>query len=98
MSIRTTSCGGTRSLFPPQILGLDGEIASRARNGLGPVLGAREFALARVVGEDLIIETASRPKNQQAYDLFLQAMAIAGQGKVKQSRAMLEQSLALDSG
>ncbi|HTS76415.1 MAG TPA: protein kinase [Bryobacteraceae bacterium] len=79
-------------------IGLEGEIASRTRNGLGPVLGAKEFALARVVGEDLVIETASRPKNQQAYDLFLRAMAIAADGKVKQSRAMLEQSLALDPG
>jgi tetratricopeptide (TPR) repeat protein len=79
-------------------IGLEGEIASHTRNGLGPVLGAKEFAVAAVLGEDMALESATRPKNQRAYDLFLQAMAMAGQDKVKQSRAMLEQSLALDPG
>ncbi len=79
---------------------LEGEIASRTRNGLGPILGAKEFALAPLIGGDMVIESANRPKNQQAYDLFLRAMAMptGDHGALKQSRAMLEQSLALDPG
>jgi len=77
-------------------IGLEGQIASRTRNGLGPAMGAREFALAALRGGDVALETASRPKNQQAYDLFLRAMA--DQRDLKQARAILERSLALDPG
>jgi serine/threonine protein kinase len=78
---------------------LQGEIASRTRKGLGPNLGAREFTLASMMRWDMALESASRPKNQQAYDLFLRAMAMPDDpASVKQSRTMLEQSLALDPG
>ncbi len=78
---------------------LEGEIASRTRNGLGPNLGAREFTLASMLRRDVALESARRPKNQQAYDLFLRAMAMPNDpGGVKQPRAMLEQSVALDPG
>jgi len=78
---------------------LEGEIASRTRNGLGPNLGAREFTLASMLRWDMVLESASRPKNQQAYDLFLRAMAMPNDsGGWKQQRAMLEQSVALDPG
>jgi TolB-like protein/predicted Ser/Thr protein kinase/tetratricopeptide (TPR) repeat protein len=78
---------------------LQGEIASRTRNGLGPNLGAREFTLASMLRWDMVLESASRPKNPQAYDLFLRAMGTPEDpGSIKKSRAMLEQSVALDPG
>jgi len=78
---------------------LEGEIDSRTRNGLGPNLGAREFSLAALLRADMALESATRPKNQQAYDLFLRAVAVSNDpGGWKQPRAMLEQSLALDPG
>ncbi len=79
---------------------LEGEIASRTRSGLGPNLGAKEFALASLLRMNVAIETATRPKNQQAYDLYLRAMAMPtnNPGAVKQARAMLQQSVALDPG
>ncbi len=80
-------------------IGLEGAIASRTRNGLGPTLGAKEFAWATVMGGDSVLETSSRPKNQRAYDLFLQAMGMNGPlENPKLARTMLEQSLALDPG
>jgi TolB-like protein/predicted Ser/Thr protein kinase/tetratricopeptide (TPR) repeat protein len=86
-------------IFPAaNTIGLEGEIASRTRSGLGPGIGAKEFALAPLLGGDAALETGSLPKNQQAYDLFLRAMSITGQDEVKHSRAMLEQSLVLDPG
>ena len=80
-------------------LRLEGEIASRTRSGLGPNLGAREFTLASLLRADMALESSTRPKNQQAYDLFLRAMSAGNApGDWKQPRAMLEQSLALDPG
>jgi serine/threonine protein kinase/tetratricopeptide (TPR) repeat protein len=81
-------------------IGLEGEIASRTRSGLGPNLGVKEFALASLLRMNVAIETATRPKNQQAYDLYLRAMAMPtnNPGVVKQARTMLRQSVALDPG
>jgi TolB-like protein len=81
-------------------IGLEGEIGSRTRNGLGPNLGAKEFVLATLLRGNVAVETATRPKNQQAYDLYLRAMAMPTNNPavVKQTRAMLEQSVALDPG
>ncbi len=63
-------------------------LAGAARNSLLPALG---------VGGDLLA-TESRPKNAEAYDLYLRSVASAHDGEAnKQAIAMLERSLVLDS-
>lgn len=79
-------------------LRLQGEIAKKTRNEVGPSIGAKEFTLARLLNLGVVAETANQPRSQQAYDLFLRAMAMTGADEVKQARAMLEKSVALDPG
>lgn len=65
------------------------QIEGQVRHGLLPVLGAAAG----------VTETATRPKNPEAYDLYLRAAAVSHDpGPNKQAIAMLERSVALDPG
>jgi serine/threonine protein kinase/Tfp pilus assembly protein PilF len=65
------------------------QIESEVRHGLLPVLGAAAGST----------ETATKPKNPEAYDLYLRAAAVSHDpGPNKQAIAMLERSVALDPG
>lgn len=63
------------------------QLEADVRHGLMPVLGAAAGAL----------ETATKPKNAEAYELYLRAAAISHDpGPNKQAIGMLERSVALD--
>ena len=69
-------------------IGLREQITSRIRQGLFPVLG----------GSSASGESATRPKNQEAYELFLRAGAITTDpAPNKEAIAMLEKSVAIDA-
>ena len=69
-------------------LALREQITSRLRQGLFPVLGASSASG----------QSATRPKNPEAYELFLRAGAIATDpGPNKEAIAMLEKSVATDA-
>jgi TolB-like protein/Tfp pilus assembly protein PilF len=79
---RDTSTGAADDL-----IGLREQISQRLRRGLFPLLGAK--------GEGA--EAATRPKNQEAYDLYLRSAAIQRDpAPNKQAIAMLEKSVELD--
>lgn len=69
------------------LIGLKEQISQRLRQGLFPLLGATASSP----------EAATRPKNQEAYDLYLRSAAI-GRDPVpnKEALAMLEKSVTLD--
>jgi len=68
-------------------LAMERALGGAARNSLLPALG--------VGGE--MLETQSRPKNAEAYDLYLRSVAFAHDGDAnKQAISMLERSVALD--
>ncbi len=70
------------------MIGLKDHISARVRQGLLPVLGA-----SAKPGEP-----ATRPRNAEAYDLYLRSVALAHDGSLnKQGISMLEQSVGLDS-
>jgi eukaryotic-like serine/threonine-protein kinase len=80
---RDTSNGAADDL-----IGLREQISQRLRRGLFPLLGAK--------GEGA--EAATRPKNQEAYDLYLRSAAILRDpAPNKQAISMLEKSVELDS-
>jgi len=79
---RDTSTGAADDL-----IGLREQISQRLRRGLFPLLGAK--------GEGA--EAATRPKNQEAYDLYLRSTAILRDpAPNKQAISMLEKSVELD--
>jgi serine/threonine protein kinase/Tfp pilus assembly protein PilF len=66
---------------------LQTQLENQVRQGLLPVLGAAAGSM----------ETATKPKNPEAYDLYLRAAAVSHDpGPNKQAIAMLERSVALD--
>jgi serine/threonine protein kinase/TolB-like protein len=69
-------------------IALQDALAKQVRAGLLPTLGT---------GNELL-ETSTRPKNQEAYDLYLRSVPIARDEKPnKEAIAMLERSVALDA-
>lgn len=66
---------------------LQTQLENQVRQGLLPVLGAAAGSM----------ETATKPKNPEAYDLYLRAAAVShDSGPNKQAIKMLERSVALD--
>ena len=68
-------------------IALEAAVSSRMRSSLGPVLGASDFGKIPAV----------RPKNREAYDLFLRSIVLPF-GNVREARPMLERSVKLDPG
>ena len=65
-----------------------GQISARVRQGLVPALGA----------SDTLAEAGTRPKNEEAYDLYLRSVSLPHEAAPnKQTIAMLERSVGLDS-
>ena len=70
------------------LIALQGQLAGQLRQGLLPVLGAATG----------LLNTATQPKNQVAYDLFLRSLAMPHDPQPnKQAIAMLEQATAMDT-
>ncbi|HSD71815.1 MAG TPA: protein kinase [Thermoanaerobaculia bacterium] len=77
----------TLSGAPTDLIGLQRQITSRLNQGLLPLLGASSGA---AVG-------STRPKNAEAYDLYLRASALPREGEPnKQAIRMLERCVTLD--
>jgi eukaryotic-like serine/threonine-protein kinase len=69
------------------LIGLQDQLKSQIQNGLMPVLGGGGGA----------IETASRPKNQEAYDFYLRSVAQPHDAKPnKEAIKMLEWAVGID--
>ena len=70
------------------MIGMRGQIATRVRQGLLPVLGA---------GEDSP-EAGTHPKNEEGYDIYLRSVSMPHDGAAnKEAIAMLERAVGLDS-
>jgi serine/threonine protein kinase/tetratricopeptide (TPR) repeat protein len=70
------------------MIAMQEQIAARARGGLVPVLGSSTFTT----------DAATRPKNEEAYDLYLRSAAVPNDPQPnKQAIGMLERSVGLDS-
>ncbi len=79
---RDTSSGGVQDL-----IGMQERITARVRQGLVPILGASATSA----------EAATRPRNAEAYDLYLRSVAVPHDpAPNKQAMAMLEHAVALD--
>ncbi len=69
------------------LISLQGQLAGQLRQGLLPVLGAAAG----------LLNAGTRPKNQEAYDLYLRSLAMSHDPQPnKQALAMLEQAVSLD--
>jgi serine/threonine protein kinase len=70
------------------LIGLQEQLSAQVQHGLLPALGGGGGA----------VETASRPKNQQAYDLYLRSVAVPHDpAPNKEAIAMLERAVGIDS-
>jgi serine/threonine protein kinase/tetratricopeptide (TPR) repeat protein len=70
------------------LIALQGQLASQLRQGLLPILGAATG----------LLNTATQPKNQVAYDLFLRSLAMSHDPQPnKQAISMLEQATSMDA-
>ena len=77
----------TMTVAAPDMIAMRGQITSKVRQGLIPALGA---------GTDSA-EGATRPKNEEAYDLYLRSIAIPHDpAPNKEAIAMLERAVGLD--
>jgi len=77
----------TMTVAAPDMIAMRGEITAKVRQGLVPALGA---------GTDSA-EGATRPKNEEAYDLYLRSIAVPhDQQPNKEAIAMLERAVGLD--
>ncbi|HTO86319.1 MAG TPA: protein kinase [Thermoanaerobaculia bacterium] len=77
----------TSSVAAADLIGLREEISGRLRRGLFPLLGATSRTT----------EAATRPKNPEAYDLYLRSTALPRDPEPnKQAIPMLERSVGLD--
>ena len=78
----------TLSVGALDMIAMRGQIAARVRQGLVPALG---------VG-DTSAEAGTRPKNEEAYDLYLRSVSLPHDAAPnKEAIAMLERSVGLDS-
>jgi TolB-like protein len=77
----------TMTVAAPDMIALRGQITAKVRRGLVPALGA---------GTDSA-EGATRPKNEEAYDLYLRSIALPHDPRPnKDAIAMLERAVGLD--
>jgi TolB-like protein/predicted Ser/Thr protein kinase len=78
----------TMTVAAPDMIAMRGEITAKVRQGLVPALGA---------GSDSA-QGATRPKNEEAYDLYLRSIALPHDpAPNKDAIAMLERAVGLDS-
>ncbi len=78
----------TLSVGALDMIAMRGQIAARVRQGLVPALGA----------SDTSAEAGTRPKNEEAYDLYLRSVSLPHDAAPnKEAIAMLERSVGLDS-
>jgi eukaryotic-like serine/threonine-protein kinase len=77
----------TMTVAAPDMIAMRGEITSKVRQGLVPALGAGTNTA----------EGATRPKNEEAYDLYLRSIALPHDAQPnKDAIAMLERAVGLD--
>jgi serine/threonine protein kinase/tetratricopeptide (TPR) repeat protein len=77
----------TLAVAPNELIAFQSRLDTEVRHGLLPLLGA----------EKGYIEAASRPKNPEAYELYLRSMAASHDpGPNKQAIALLERATTLD--
>jgi len=77
----------TMTVAAPDMIAMRGQITAKVRQGLVPALGA---------GADSS-EAATRPKNEEAYDLYLRSIALPHDPQPnKDAIAMLERAVGLD--
>src|SRR5215472_867315 len=83
--------------FPAgRMLAMQAQVAAKTLRGLIPLLGGLEDLAGYA---KLITDSATTPKNEEAYTLFLHAVALPSDVvPTKEARAMLEKSVALDPG
>ncbi len=78
----------TLNVAAPDMISMRSQITAKVRQGLLPALGA---------GTDSG-ETSTRPKNEEAYDLYLRSLAIPHDvGPNREGIAMLERAIGLDA-
>ncbi len=78
----------TMTVAAPDMIAMRGEITAKVRQGLVPALGAGSTST----------EAATRPKNEEAYDLYLRSIAIPHDpAPNKDAIAMLERAVGLDA-
>jgi tetratricopeptide (TPR) repeat protein len=78
----------TMTVAAPDMIAMRGEITAKVRQGLVPALGAASGSA----------EGATRPKNEEAYDLYLRSIAIPHDPTPnKDAIAMLERAVGLDA-
>jgi serine/threonine protein kinase/TolB-like protein/Tfp pilus assembly protein PilF len=77
----------TMTVAAPDMIAMRGEITAKVRQGLAPALGAGTNST----------EGATRPKNEEAYDLYLRSIALPHDPLPnKDAIAMLERAVGLD--
>ena len=77
----------TMTVAAPDMIAMRGEITSKVRQGLVPALGAGTQSA----------EAATRPKNEEAYDLYLRSIAVPHDPQPnKDAIVMLERAVGLD--
>ncbi len=78
----------TMTVPAPDMIAMRGQITAKVRQGLVPALGAGTGAT----------EGATRPKNEEAYDLYLRSLSLPHDRRPnKDAIAMLERSVGLDA-
>jgi len=77
----------TMTVAAPDMIAMRSQITSKVRQGLVPALGAGTNSA----------EGATRPKNEEAYDLYLRSIALPNDPQPnKEALAMLERAVGLD--
>ena len=89
MSPTIAPCGATRlNVGATDMIAMRGQIAAKVRQGLVPALGAGDNSA----------EAGTRPKNEEAYDLYLRSVSLPHDAAPnKEAITMLERSVGLDS-
>ena len=78
----------TMTVAAPDMIAMRGELTAKVRQGLVPALGAGSNSA----------EGATRPKNEEAYDLYLRSVALPHDPQPnKEAITMLERAVGLDS-
>jgi eukaryotic-like serine/threonine-protein kinase len=76
----------TLTAATPDMIAMREQITAKVRQGLLPALGA-----------STLVESATRPKNEEAYDLYLRSVSVSHDpGPNKDAITMLQRSVALD--